>query len=368
MPRLALLLGAAAAATAAAQTPTPFPPAAAVGRNIMPRAVGHRGIPAVYPENTKISFVAALAAGADGIESDLHLTADNVLVLIHDATLDRTTNCTGYVKNYTLAELASCNANYAAVFGNQWGFQPIPTFEEIVVLVAEAQAFFVLDLKEGALLGQYIRPVVDKYAAASLMVMSCWTFPQVADAVMYMNVSARQLLNETAWGATGEAGSALNPGSPNGLTPAQSLPVWESLRELGISGFSLELSSLTPIFVQQAHARLMPVFVWTVDDEADINAAVNMGVDGILTNTIPTLLSVLQPRATAAINWRQTPNPTITSSTLGLAIAGTAVAGLIVGSLLTIGYRYARARKNGARIPGTHSDTPLMVSVGVADA
>lgn len=167
-----------------------------------------------------ISFTAALDAGADGIESDLHLTADKVLVLIHDNTLDRTTNCTGYIGNYTLAvsaakrcrcrdfrrgeaaaltshlpatpacwlspcppallqQLASCNANYASVFGSKWGFQPIPTFEQAVALVASRGAAFVLDLKENALLGAYIRPVVDKYNVSSRVVMSCWTFDQV---------------------------------------------------------------------------------------------------------------------------------------------------------------------------------------------
>jgi hypothetical protein len=63
----------------------------ATSRNVMPAVVGHRGIPAIFPENTMISFRAALEAGADGIESDLHLTADKVLVLLHDDTLNRTT-------------------------------------------------------------------------------------------------------------------------------------------------------------------------------------------------------------------------------------------------------------------------------------
>jgi glycerophosphoryl diester phosphodiesterase len=99
---------------------------------LMPFVIGHRGIPKIYPENTLISFQAAIDAGVDGIESDLHLTKDNVIVLLHDDTLDRTTNCTGNVWDYNYADLASCNANYASVFGDKWSFQPIPTFESIV--------------------------------------------------------------------------------------------------------------------------------------------------------------------------------------------------------------------------------------------
>ena len=56
------------------------------------------------------AFVEAQRAGANGFETDLHVTADQQIVLIHDKTLDRTTNCTGAVKDYTLAQLSSCNA------------------------------------------------------------------------------------------------------------------------------------------------------------------------------------------------------------------------------------------------------------------
>ena len=67
------------------------------GGLVLPLAIGHRGLSSLYPENTYMSFLAALEAGADGIEGDLHLTADGFIVLMHDDTLDRTTNCTGRV-------------------------------------------------------------------------------------------------------------------------------------------------------------------------------------------------------------------------------------------------------------------------------
>lgn len=59
----------------------------------LPMIIGHRGLLSKYPENTLISFQAALDAGADGIEGDLHLTQDGVIVMMHDDTLDRTTKC-----------------------------------------------------------------------------------------------------------------------------------------------------------------------------------------------------------------------------------------------------------------------------------
>ena len=66
---------------------------------------GHRGLKAFYPENTMISFQKALEAGVDGIELDINMTKDGHLVIIHDTSVDRTTNGSGLVQNHTLREL-----------------------------------------------------------------------------------------------------------------------------------------------------------------------------------------------------------------------------------------------------------------------
>ena len=72
--------------------------------------VGHRGAKALWPENTMLSFEKAIALGVDGIETDVHMTADGHLVLMHDLLLDRTTNGHGSVEEKTLAELRRLDA------------------------------------------------------------------------------------------------------------------------------------------------------------------------------------------------------------------------------------------------------------------
>jgi len=72
---------------------------------------GHRGSKANYPENTMQGFKKALDYGVDGIEIDIHLTKDDEVVIIHDKTLDRTTNGTGAVRNHTLAEIRALQIN-----------------------------------------------------------------------------------------------------------------------------------------------------------------------------------------------------------------------------------------------------------------
>jgi glycerophosphoryl diester phosphodiesterase len=250
-----------------------------VGGLTLPLAIGHRGLSATYPENTYMAFAAALAAGADGLEGDLHLTSDGVIVLMHDDTLDRTTNCTGRIDAHTLAELASCNAGYPSLFGNKFGFVPIPLFEEVVALISQPQydAFWVLDLKADLKLGAKIRPIVDKYGAASRVIMSCWSFDQVADAVLYMNASARQFLTGTV---------------PNmDLSPA----LWGQYVADGVRGFSDGSGNITAEFVSHSHARLLSVVAWTVDDVPTWAKLAQMGVDGIITNVVDKLVAWLTP-------------------------------------------------------------------------
>ena len=74
--------------------------------------LGHRGYSEKYPENTMLAFKKAIEGNFDGIETDVHLTKDNRLVLIHDEKINRTSNGKGYVKDYTYQQLCQFNFNY----------------------------------------------------------------------------------------------------------------------------------------------------------------------------------------------------------------------------------------------------------------
>ena len=89
----------------------------------------HRGDSYNYYENTMTAFKKAVEAGADMIETDVHLTRDGYLVLIHDDRVDRTTNGRGRVDEMTLAELKELNA------GDTSAYEEIPTLEELLVFV-----------------------------------------------------------------------------------------------------------------------------------------------------------------------------------------------------------------------------------------
>lgn len=103
---------------------------------------GHRGNSEKYPENTIEAFREAIINGADMVETDVRLTKDRVLVLMHDETVDRTTNASGKVNSFTYDELKNVNAGTAEYF------QPIPTFEELLKVLKHTDATLNLEFKE----------------------------------------------------------------------------------------------------------------------------------------------------------------------------------------------------------------------------
>ncbi|HIR23368.1 MAG TPA: hypothetical protein IAB32_06260 [Candidatus Scatosoma pullicola] len=106
---------------------------------------GHRGERTVVPENTMAAFRYALECGVDMIETDFHLSGDRHLVLIHDHTLDRTTDGAGFVRDCTLEELRALSAGVK--FSEDYREERIPTAEEFFALTADKDILFNLEFK-----------------------------------------------------------------------------------------------------------------------------------------------------------------------------------------------------------------------------
>jgi glycerophosphoryl diester phosphodiesterase len=100
-----------------------------------PFIIAHRGDSAHRPENTLASFASALEVGADLLELDVQLTRDGHPVVIHDPTVDRTTNGSGPVSEMTLAELRRLSAGYPARFGAAYAGERVPTLAEVLAFI-----------------------------------------------------------------------------------------------------------------------------------------------------------------------------------------------------------------------------------------
>ncbi|WP_455157500.1 glycerophosphodiester phosphodiesterase family protein [Treponema socranskii] len=127
--------------------------------------VAHRGYSGVYPENTMLAFRKAVEAGSDEIELDVQLTKDGTVVVIHDEKVDRTTDGSGAVRDYTFAEIRKLDA--AKTWNGKYPKESIPSFEEYCEWAATVNITTNIELKTGLVYYEDIEQktidIVDKY-------------------------------------------------------------------------------------------------------------------------------------------------------------------------------------------------------------
>jgi glycerophosphoryl diester phosphodiesterase len=109
--------------------------------------IGHRGAAAIAPENTLASFQKAIAIGVDRIETDVHMTSDGQIILMHDRTLNRTTSGKGEVRNHTLAEIRQLDAG--SWFAPEYAGERVPTLDEAIKL-CKGKCLLMIEVKESS--------------------------------------------------------------------------------------------------------------------------------------------------------------------------------------------------------------------------
>ena len=224
--------------------------------------VAHRGASGNYPENTLLAFQKALEIGVAEIEFDLRMTLDGHLVVMHDATVDRTTDGTGATGELTLAEIKALDAG--AVFGERFQGERVPTWEETLDLV-QGKVRLNVHLKEGGNPdGDYERKVakaLHAYRMADDSTLAC---------------------NDESVGIFAEIDPRLACRIfPNGRSPEEYI---RSSVEMELRTTQPGRGMTTPEFVQKAHESGLGVHVFYADTLEDMRAYIGMGVDGILTN------------------------------------------------------------------------------------
>lgn len=238
-----------------------------------PIAIAHRGGAAAAPENSLAAFAHAVALGYRYAETDVHLTADGVLVAFHDHELDRLTDGRGVV-----AELPWSRVRRARIGGRE----PIPRFAEI--LTTWPQLRLVVDPKADAAVEPLIaelrrldavdRVCVGSFAQGRLDRVRAALGPRLCTSAGPPEVRRLRL---ASWGLRPRAVAA----GPDCLQiPTRRGPVPLADRRL----------------VDLAHERGLPVHVWTVNEPAEMSRLLDLGVDGIVTDDVAALRDVLVAR------------------------------------------------------------------------
>jgi glycerophosphoryl diester phosphodiesterase len=222
--------------------------------------MGHRGAPAYEPENTLRSIKAALDMGAAAVEVDVQLTRDGELAVIHDDTVDRTTNGTGPVRDFTLAQLQKLDAGKG---------EPVPSLTQVAAAVA-GRAHLVVEVKHPE-----AAPAVLKFFQSRDM------FDQ-AHVISFWHPMLKALKDQEPRLQTGVLMVGC-PADPVGLA-----------RAAGSQALVLHYAYVTPDLADAARAAGLQVFIWNIDDVETLKPYLAMNLNGIGSNRPDVLVEYLK--------------------------------------------------------------------------
>jgi glycerophosphoryl diester phosphodiesterase len=234
--------------------------------------IGHRGAMGHAPENTLASFERGLALGADWIEMDVHLSRDGVAVVIHDETVDRTTNGHGAVRDLSVPELKTLDAG--AWFGVDYAGQRIPTLDEVLDWAQERGAVLDIEIKNAPIYYAGIE-------AAVVDALHRHHMSEQAIVISFDHLSVQRVKELDARIATGVL-FACRP-IDGGVSMAKQayadsvLPHWAYVKKEDVDA---------------AHAAGLFVAPWASSDPVVLRGLISAGVDGVGTNH-PDVLSGL---------------------------------------------------------------------------
>jgi glycerophosphoryl diester phosphodiesterase len=251
-----------------------------------PWVIAHQGGDNLWPGDTLFAFQNAVDIGVDVLEMDMHQTADGVLVLMHDETVDRTTDGSGLIKEQTLADLKSLDAGYdwSPDEGVTYPFRgqsiTIPTLEE--VFQAFPDDWFNIEIKQ-------VEP--------SVAVNFCSLIRQYNKQNQVLVASFHEQAMSEFRQACPEVATS---GTRNELTLFFGLNTLflgrvysPNFHAVQAPEYSSGLHVLTPRFVSGAQQRGLEVHPWTINDTAEMEHFLDIGVDGIITDRPDLMLELL---------------------------------------------------------------------------
>lgn len=227
------------------------------------RVFAHRGFSGRYPENTMLAFQKAYEVGCDGIELDVQLTKDDVIVIMHDETIDRTTNGTGNLRDYTYEQL--CSFDCSGKFAGKFGFQKIPTLQEYLEWVKDTGLTTNIELKNSVYyyqnLEEKVIDLVRRYHLEDKILFSSFNLVSVLKCKRLMPRIPAGFLMEVRMDNMGALAS-----------------------ENQVEYYHPDLNFLTEDQVEECHRNGVGVNVWTVNKKKHMKQLAQWKVDGIFTN------------------------------------------------------------------------------------
>ncbi len=233
----------------------------------------HRGASGYYPENTILAFEKAIEMGATGIETDIQMTKDGVLVLIHDEKVDRTTDGVGLVKDYTYEEL--CTLNAGTSFSSIYKGLKIPTLQELIEFSKDKNILLDLELKNNEV--QY--PNIEEKLVEMIQFYNIEDIVVVSSFNHYSLVKIKKLSKRIKIGLLYMAGLYHPEEYAKALNAEALHPYFPDVNDSKI--------------IKDIKKSKILINPFTINDEAIMKEFINYGVDGIITNYPDKLAALL---------------------------------------------------------------------------
>ena len=244
-----------------------------------PWAIAHQGGGKLWPENTLYAFAKAEELGVDVLEMDLRVTVDGEIVVMHDASVDRTTDGSGHVDEMTLAEIRELDAgdrfDAPGQFPHRGQGLTVPTLEEVLSRFSTAR--LILEMKE-------FTPALAVELCGVLTTLEAEERVLIASFGHDSMPAFREACPTVATSTTMREGRLLD------LLNRMRLA---SLYRSPAVALQIQKKYVEPQLLELADAFNVKVQVWTIDDEADMQRLLDMGVQGIMTDYPDRLLRVM---------------------------------------------------------------------------
>ena len=228
-----------------------------------PLVWAHRGASGYAPENTLAAFQKAVDLGADGVELDIQLTKDDQIVVIHDETIDRTSDGKGWVKDYTLEELRAFSYNRTKP---EYKHADIPTMREVFELLKPTGLFINIEIKTGVVFYEKIEEKI--LALTKEMGME--------DRVCYSSFNHYTVTRIHELKPDAEVGFLY----ADGPIDMPSYGVKHGVNALHPALYNLQYDG----FVKECKEKGLKLNVWTVNERPYMEMCCQYGVDAIITN------------------------------------------------------------------------------------
>ncbi len=225
--------------------------------------LAHRGASGYAPENTMTAFLLAKRLGADGVELDVHLTADGVVVVCHDSDVARTTNGEGVIEKMTYEQLLELDFGYPDVFGKKFEGEKISTLEEVLNAMIPAGLIVNVELKatsEGIV--QKVLAIEEKYRDTGLVLFSSFKHDYLRE---LKKLSPNSVVAPLYW----TDDDFVNTGKS--LNAAALHPAWNCVTD-------------TEDYCKKAHEAGLKVHPYTPNKCADLETLMKLGADAVITN------------------------------------------------------------------------------------